>query len=320
MDANEVPLPPPFTLHFSTDLIAYVHRATSLAGFPTCTMILDDENTTIPIAPQLIDVVDVLHDGRHSTVYVGRCQDSTEVALKFTTREDVLEEAGSYDYLVELQGKVVPKFCGVLYGNDSRGNDILCLMMERFGNRLDQPFHKLPTVEKAKILNKLVKIHDCGLHHLDFAERNVLFDGNDYRIADLRYVSDCDGSCSWTYDFEEHVGQDDSESMDPSMRCSEIRSEAMTMLFWHDAKLRLADLFWVSKSEDLPPQHVIDRLDVRTGIALHTVYYTEDRRLLILRFFRLIQQKLKNGEPLERLEREQMRIMYDIQKEWHKER
>ncbi|KIK58549.1 hypothetical protein GYMLUDRAFT_227832 [Collybiopsis luxurians FD-317 M1] len=36
-----------------------------------------------------------------------------------------------------------------------------------------------------RILNGLCELHRCGLHHCDFAERNVLVHGDDIRLIDF---------------------------------------------------------------------------------------------------------------------------------------
>ncbi|KAH8103858.1 hypothetical protein BXZ70DRAFT_923136 [Cristinia sonorae] len=174
------------------------------------------------------------------------------MVLKFTSEEKVLAEAGAYDFLEFLQGSVIPKLYGVFCGETPDRKELLCLVMERFGTRLNHPFRTLKTAEKAKILDKLVAIHDCGLHHLDFAERNVLYDGSDYRITDFGFVEEHLSMCSWSYRFCDHVGQDHAETEDPTMKCGYIRRDAMGTLFWHDAKLYIGREFWVSRSDNLP--------------------------------------------------------------------
>ena len=123
------------------------HPAKDLIGYPHCKLVTGD-NDPFALPAQSLTVTEILYSGHRTTVYAGTYQDGTEVALKFTSEEDVLGEAGIYDHLVEIQGTVIPQLHGVLYGDVQSGGDILCLVMERFGNSVDRPFCSLDTVEK----------------------------------------------------------------------------------------------------------------------------------------------------------------------------
>ncbi|KAE9390942.1 hypothetical protein BT96DRAFT_925577 [Gymnopus androsaceus JB14] len=58
-----------------------------------------------------------------------------------------------------------------------------------------------------KILESLAELHRCGLHHGDFAERNVLVNGNEVRLIDfdIHEYHDCD--CEATFEFRLGVGK-----------------------------------------------------------------------------------------------------------------
>ena len=87
-------------------------------------------------------------------------------------------------------------------------------------------------MNRAKILNKLAELHRAGIHHLDFAERNVVKKNGDYRIIDLRHIVEHESECCWTYDFEEHIGDRAPDAEDPCAQCHIIAHQARLMRFW----------------------------------------------------------------------------------------
>ncbi|THH27124.1 hypothetical protein EUX98_g7073 [Antrodiella citrinella] len=222
--------PKVFTLRFSDDL-PLLHRASRLKGYPECKLDSGDEYEFL-LRPQAIQIVDILYAGDRTTVYLGRCEDNTELALKFTDNTDILEEAGAYDFLTSIQGSVLPKLYGALNGAATEGENLFCLVLERFGTRLQRRFCDLAKAEKAKILDKLVEGHHAGLRHLDIAERNVLVKDGDYRIADLGHAELHDPPCQWTYNFTDHVEDDTVDAKDPSIGCGDIKARAEEMCFW----------------------------------------------------------------------------------------
>ncbi|THH18399.1 hypothetical protein EUX98_g8967 [Antrodiella citrinella] len=272
------------------------------------------------LPPQQIRIVNILYSGPRTSVYLGLCEDEREVALKFTDPHAVLVEAGAYDSLVAIQGSVLPKLYGVLHGEDWRGDKMSCLVLERFGEQLDCGFLDLRKSEKAKILNKLAEAHRAGLHHLDFAERNVLVKGGDYRIIDLGHAKPHNPPCQWTYDFLEHVECDDVNITDPSVRCSVLKSWADEMEFWDHGKLLLCRTMLVPKSDKLPPQAIINCLNTAIGIDVKNHYVFKDKRQIAIRYFEYIQKQLQNGRSLEQLKKDREWIAYLVHKQWHEER
>lgn len=124
------------------------HPALNFAGYPSC-VFKPGNLYPFHLAPQKINLKEVLYNGNYSTVYAGFCEDGTEVALKFTPDyQDILNEASAYDNFESIQGTVLPKLYGVLYHRDSYGDAVLCLVLERFGNRLDREFNKLESLQK----------------------------------------------------------------------------------------------------------------------------------------------------------------------------
>ncbi|KAK0489553.1 hypothetical protein EDD18DRAFT_586907 [Armillaria luteobubalina] len=134
-------------------------------------------------------------------VAVAKSSPPIHLALKFALREDLipalLHEAHMYSaHLERVQGRAVPYSWGFFMGFlcdsshgvavDKDGEPIACLVLEYWGMR----FRYASTTWRrvVHILNKLGEIHRCGVHHGDFAERNVLYsdkNGVDFRIIDF---------------------------------------------------------------------------------------------------------------------------------------
>ena len=136
-----------FQVNFHLNAPKSHHPAKSLHDYPHCQLVTGD-NDAFALPAQSITISEILYSGNRTTVYAGTYYDGTEVALKFTSEEDVLAEAGVYDHLVGIQGTTIPRLHGVLYGDVQGGGDILCLVMERFGNSLDISFRSLYAIEK----------------------------------------------------------------------------------------------------------------------------------------------------------------------------
>ncbi|THH28115.1 hypothetical protein EUX98_g6064 [Antrodiella citrinella] len=249
---SKVTAPKGYTLRFTKTVPNVPHIASRLKGFPERCKMGPGEEYEVLLLPQEIRVVDILYRSEQTVVFLGKCQNNKEVALKFTTTHDILVESGAHDALAAIQGPVLPKMYGVLHGQDGEGRKMLCLVLERFGKQLETRFRDLEKNEKAKILNKLAEAHRTGLHHLDFVERNVLVKRDDYRICDLGHVQPHNPRCKWTYDFVEHVEDDDVEEGQRSIRCKGMRAWAEEMRFWDHGKLLLCQVVWVPKSDKLP--------------------------------------------------------------------
>lgn len=124
-----------------------------------------------------------------------------DVALKFALRDDFIDdlekEASAYIGALEpLQGTVVPRFYGFYTGMDEDGQSIACVMLEHSGECLRRHFAELGLDTRLLILERLRAFHRRGLHHGDFAERNVLQDDSgDIRLIDFDQtdVHDCGG-------------------------------------------------------------------------------------------------------------------------------
>ena len=126
------------------------HPAQSLIGYPACELVTNGEDL-FTLAIQLVTISEILYQGKRTTVYAGSCADGTEIALKFTNEDDVVAEAGVYDSHLHLQGRVIPKLYGVLYGDLTNGDDIVCLALERFGSRVEGRFAALDIKERCAV-------------------------------------------------------------------------------------------------------------------------------------------------------------------------
>ncbi|KAF8960729.1 hypothetical protein BDZ97DRAFT_1832592 [Flammula alnicola] len=114
----------------------------------------------------------------------------TTVALKFAMRDDLIadlvEETEMYIGPLEpLQGSTVPRCYGLYAGTGMEDQAIACLVLEYWGEVIQKPFSQLPMELRVRILERLGKIHQQGLLHGDFAERNVLQKNGDVRIIDF---------------------------------------------------------------------------------------------------------------------------------------
>ncbi|THU80253.1 hypothetical protein K435DRAFT_784150 [Dendrothele bispora CBS 962.96] len=131
---------------------------------------------------------------------------SIPVALKFAMREDLMEdlaqEAAVYlGPLKSLQGKTIPRCFGFYTGLGEEGQEIACLMLEYWGEGLRTSFSALPLDLRLKTLERLRELHRCGVHHGDFAERNVLQQNGDVRLIDFDQVEGIECDCTANFDF-----------------------------------------------------------------------------------------------------------------------
>lgn len=127
------------------------HPALRLIGYPACELVTNGEDPFV-LDVQLVTISEILYLGKRRTVYGGSCQDGTEIVLKFTGEDDIVAEAGVYDAHLQVQGQVIPRLYGVLYGDLTDGDDIVCLALERFGNHLERDFVELDVLEKCVLV------------------------------------------------------------------------------------------------------------------------------------------------------------------------
>ncbi|TCD69047.1 hypothetical protein EIP91_008945 [Steccherinum ochraceum] len=282
------------------------HHAEDLANYPHCSFVADGQELCIPHA---LDVLDILYCSSRTTVYsaVAVCHPDghgtvTELVLKLTSEQKALVEAGNYDAHVALQGKVIPRLYGVLFGEtdseNGEGEDLGCLVLERFGSCLKQPFHELPSIDN----------------------RNVLVKDGEYRIANFGHIMVHEWDCDWSYKFVDHIGEDEYRPEHDGWGCEIIRRKAAAMGFWTDYKLRLLPFFYVAKSDELPTQEEINRMNTEIGIGVRIVYHTEDLNDLAIRYYKHVKILLASGRSLEELVPLRSEIAYKIHEQWHAEK
>ncbi|KAF5365116.1 hypothetical protein D9758_011024 [Tetrapyrgos nigripes] len=131
------------------------------------------------------------------------------VVLKFAMREDLVEDLAQeaavyFGPLKSLQGKSIPRCFGFYTGAGVEGQEIACLVLECWGEVLSEPFAMLSL--DVRILERLREMHRCGLHHGDFAERNVLMYNNDIRFIDFDQVEGHECDCDTKLDSDDGVG------------------------------------------------------------------------------------------------------------------
>ncbi|KAF9073640.1 hypothetical protein BDP27DRAFT_1417109 [Rhodocollybia butyracea] len=156
-------------------------------------------------------ITEILNDGNFATVYGGHLHDEYnnkvhEVVIKLGELEQMEREAENYDRLRYIQGRVVPRMFGYWDADRKEGKSWGCLVIERFGARLETPFWYLEIEERdiprlrfryrmltswcrAIILNHLRDIHNEALVHNDFEPRNILQKGKEFRIIDLESLA-----------------------------------------------------------------------------------------------------------------------------------
>ncbi|KAF8150235.1 hypothetical protein B0H34DRAFT_802324 [Crassisporium funariophilum] len=137
----------------------------------------------------------LLHDNHHSTVYAATLvHDKTRVVLKLSldlqSFKDLKREVNHYN-----GGNIVPKFYGMYEGSCTAHSrrKIACLVLEYCGTRVTGEFRDLPLDEQLKILNVLSALHSHGMHHTDFAERNVVQKNGKYYLIDFASLMMHDG-------------------------------------------------------------------------------------------------------------------------------
>ncbi|KAL0959512.1 hypothetical protein HGRIS_011222 [Hohenbuehelia grisea] len=168
----------------------------------------DDDSVTAPTATVSVDP-ECTSDYSSDSPVLRASLNGLNVVLKFALREDLVpslvEEAMLYTGALQpLQGAAVPRCYGLYGGQGEVGQTIACLILENWGECLQQPFHTLPLSLRCgtsflaswtlpdhacevrlRVLDCLGAIHRRGLWHGDFAERNVLERDGDIRIIDF---------------------------------------------------------------------------------------------------------------------------------------
>lgn len=255
----------PYDLEFDEETMKSVpgpHIAPELDDYPII-LLQSDHTHPCSLKPQTIRITNLLSDWHpdtslHRAVYSGIARkdgQKIEVAVKFSASVDeALVEAANYGLLEALQGTMIPRLYGVLFGFEKSSDDqVACLVMERFGSKLRLQLHQLDAVSRCvtnssnvfgsltetfprrgKILNCLRDIHYAGLSHVDFAKRNVVTKDDEFRIIDLADMEPHEGPCNWNMDFVENARRhfSFSEQSDCAIMCPTLFGAANEALYW----------------------------------------------------------------------------------------
>ncbi|ETW75426.1 hypothetical protein HETIRDRAFT_331517 [Heterobasidion irregulare TC 32-1] len=123
-----------------------------------------------------------LHETRMTDVFRGQlsepCNGSTDIVCKLAyglnNVRKLEHEAGLYrGKLKALQKTVVPTCHGYFVGHTDDGI-IGCLVLDYCGGPVDLVFSALPRSFRLDLVDAICHIHEAGIVHNDFAERNVL--------------------------------------------------------------------------------------------------------------------------------------------------
>ncbi|KLO13259.1 hypothetical protein SCHPADRAFT_997480 [Schizopora paradoxa] len=159
--------------------------------------------------------------------------------------------------LLPVQGTRVPVLHGFYKGISCDGSrtPVSCLVLEDCGDRLTQPFRKLPLEERLKILKEYCELHKYGVSLNAFAERNVVRKNGTYRFIDFEDIND-KHECTWKGSFYEgmtkpHFGK---------IGCSYVMSACGEMKLWKQSNdvVRIDHRFM--KADGFPSQEDIDFL------------------------------------------------------------
>ena len=78
--------------------------------------------------------------------------------------------------------------------------------------------------------------------------------------------------------------------------------------------------FVVPKSDDLPPQSIIDSFYLNIGIGKGTNYHPRELEELAVRSYQEVWRLMREGKTLDDLEKMRPILTYEIHKKWHEEK
>ncbi|THH12826.1 hypothetical protein EUX98_g9785, partial [Antrodiella citrinella] len=319
------------------------HRGRKLKGFPTsCELRMvtpDSVNSlnTVSGTAVTVSITDILHEGEHSTVYLGTLIDAEghpiEVALKFgDTKRQVEAEAAMYNSLRSVQGIAIPRLYGILAGSLKSGAywaepEMTCLVLERFGDTLpdDVRFCYMSLPDRACILDKLLKTHQAGVRHCEFKEEYVLQKVNDDGSHDYRIIHWLDTiphNCGCQFDFLKHT--DVQVECTEDLKCLSMDAQSRHFHYWaSDILIMMGGSVIVMKSSvtDMPTQDIIDTIgEPLLGIGFDELDFTRTQaeRDMCISFYRMVQKRLsKNGNDISEVQRLKSYLVYQAHKKWH---
>ncbi|TCD69450.1 hypothetical protein EIP91_007576 [Steccherinum ochraceum] len=300
-----IPSVHPYDLEFDESTMKSVpgsHIAQILDDYPTLLLQSDDVYPCL-LEPQTIQMTGMLSSWHpdlslQSAVYSGVAKkdgQDIEVAVKFTASIDTaVAEVANYGRLKTLQGSVIPRLYGVLFGFEKDSDEqVACLVMERFGSKLRLKLPQLDVVSRAKVLNCLLPIHHAGLSHSETFWNNIVMKDGEYRIIGLAKMSPHEETCHWNFDFVENASRRITylERDELYVMCPMMLAAADDALYWNVGKLYLSgNGYQVDADSSLPESHEVFQFD-------HLDKYSMDHA-----------QQLKNWTS------------YDVHRKWHAER
>ncbi|KAK7060916.1 hypothetical protein VNI00_000649 [Paramarasmius palmivorus] len=291
----------------------HVHRALSLLHYPSVTARFDSRYPP-PGDAGGIKATAVLNDTENSTVYLAHFTgkfDCGEIVLKVgESLDDIGTEAACYEDMAHLQGSSIPRFYGVFRVETKSGGYLPGLVLERFGESLQQFFDTLERGVRARILDHLVKIHKAGFILNDLEERNVLYDGSDIRLIDFKHALPHEPECHTTYDFLNAPERLTDHERD-TMMCYDMYSAACEMDFWESSEVVIHGINYVD-DETLPSdQAVIDALKPHRLCETYPLHlYT-----LLPVFYRIVHKEMEAGKSVKDVQDDMDALMDQAERE-----
>ncbi|TCD69452.1 hypothetical protein EIP91_007578 [Steccherinum ochraceum] len=307
------------------------HIAEILDDYPTILLQSDLVHPCL-LEPQIIRMTGLLSEwspdlSLQRAVYSGVAKkdgQDIEVAVKFVASiEEAKMEVANYGHLEALQGTVIPRLYGMLFGYEKNSDEeVACLVLERFGSKLRLDFHQMDMVSRGEALNRLVDIHRAGFSHCDFARRNVVTKDGQYRIVDLADVTPHEGVCQWTFDFVENAGRVLPYSEQRALRgvCPIIFAAASEALYWSAGRLVLGGMYGVEAAPSLPKSHEVYQVpDVVIGLDDSYHYKESEKRDIAIKIYEEFKKQL-DKYPMEHVIHFKNWTSYEVHRKWHAER
>ncbi|KLO05333.1 hypothetical protein SCHPADRAFT_1002974 [Schizopora paradoxa] len=196
-----------------------------------------------------------------------------------------------------LQGTDIPKLYGYYEGTrlNSNKTQISCIFLEDCGKPIFGSFVNLPLAHRAEILKKIGRLHLSGMTLDYFYERNVVREGDLYRLIGFKHV-ELGHQCPWDGD-KVYEGEFRPDSI--QLACGIMYSIGLELCLW---KSRLSvKIFGKNRPRsEFPTQEAIDTLC--EGIKLHQ-FQDEDRLHNWLKKYKEYQDQMTPEEFMEKFER-----------------
>ncbi|KAJ7474562.1 hypothetical protein B0H11DRAFT_1330913 [Mycena galericulata] len=142
-----------------------------------------------------------------------------KTAHGYSAARRLRREFNAYAAMNDLQGAVIPRLVGLYRRKDENS---MVLLITYAGKPL-QTFADLPRVERRKLFQRLLNLHESGIQHNDFEPRNVtMFGPSNPVIIDFDNASldhECTGaSCAELIHVAKLLGLDIKEELKPQQK------------------------------------------------------------------------------------------------------